>query len=111
MALVTQFLGQIHQQVRSQRGDLLRQWLQIEPSSPPQYHKLAAQLRTPQFKDQLAIEKVVETCLPYEDDLADGQATAWPGLLAFMKDYLIFWRDVNYDDLLGAHQLLSGLVK
>lgn len=110
MALVNQFLGHIHQQIRSQRGDLLRQWLQVEPGSADQYHKLAFELRT-NYKDQSAVEKVVETCLPHEDDLADGQATVWPGLLAFIKDYLVFWRDVQFDDLLGAHQLLSGLVK
>lgn len=43
--------------------------------------------------------------------MPEGQATVWPGFVAFMKDYMAFWRDVNYDDLLGAHQLLSGLVK
>jgi hypothetical protein len=103
MSLVSQFLSQIQQQVRSQQGDLLRSWLQVEPESPKQYYDLAAELRS--------IDKIVEDRLPQQDDLPEGQATSWPGLLAFLKDYLTYWRDVDFSDLLGAHQLLSGLVK
>lgn len=110
MSLVTQFLSQIQQQVRNQQGDQLRSWLQVEPESPKQYHDLANELRA-RFSRQDAIDKVVEDALPQQDDLPEGQATAWPGLLAFVKDYLTYWRDVNFADLLGAHQLLSGLVK
>ncbi|KAH0497004.1 hypothetical protein TgHK011_004341 [Trichoderma gracile] len=109
MSLVAQFLSQIHQQVRNQQGDLLRSWLQVEPESPKQYHDLAAELRA-RFSRQDAIDKVVEDALPQADDLPEGQATSWPGLLAFLKDYLTYWRDVDFTDLLGAHQLLSGLV-
>lgn len=110
MSLVKQFLSQIHQQVRNQQGDLLRSWLQVEPESPKQYHDLAAELRA-RFNRQDAIDKVVEDALPQLDDLPEGQATSWPGLLAFLKDYLTYWGDVDFTDLLGAHQLLSGLVK
>lgn len=110
MALVREFLSEIRQQVRYQKGDALRSFLQVEPNSSAQYHNLGAQLRT-NFATQASIDKVVEACLPQEDDVPEGQATAWPGFQSFMKDYLIFWRDINYDDLVGAHQLLSGLVK
>lgn len=110
MSLVNQFLGQIRQQVRGQRGELLRSWLQVEPGSAKQYYDLKAELQA-KLRDQSTVEKVVETCLPQDDDVSDGEATSWPGLLGFIKDYLVFWRDVNFDDLLGAHQLLAGLVK
>lgn len=110
MSLVSQFLSQLQQQVRSQQGDLLRSWLQVEPESPKQYHDLAAELRS-KFSRQDAIDKIVEDRLPQQDDLPEGQATSWPGLLAFLKDYLTYWRDVDFSDLLGAHQLLSGLAK
>lgn len=109
MPLVIQFLSQIRQFVRCQNGDELRSWLQVEPGSPQEYHKLAAELRS-QFRQQ-GLDDLIEKALPQEDDVPEGQATAWPGFVAFMKDYLTFWRDINYDDLLGAHQLLSGLVK
>ncbi|KAK5998531.1 Protein CSN12-like protein [Cladobotryum mycophilum] len=110
MALVAQFLSQIRQQVRNQRGDQLRSWLQVEPGSPKQYHGLAAELRAKFGGGQEGVDGVVEANLPQEDDLPEGQATSWPGFLAFIKDYLTYWRDVNFEDLLAAHQLLSGLV-
>ncbi|KAI9171148.1 PCI domain-containing protein [Paramyrothecium foliicola] len=109
MSLVNQFLLQIRDQVRKQSGDELKAWLQVEPGSPKQYHDLAAELRT-QYRQTKTIEQRLDACLPQDDDVSEGQATVWPGLIAFMRDYLIFWRDVNYDDLLGAHELLSGLV-
>jgi hypothetical protein len=28
-----------------------------------------------------------------------------------MKEYLEFWRDVNFDDLLGTHTQLSAVTK
>ncbi|KAH7189478.1 uncharacterized protein B0J16DRAFT_115912 [Fusarium flagelliforme] len=108
MPLVLDFLTQIRNFIRSQNGDELRAWLQVEPNSPQQYHNLAAELRS-QFRQQ-GLDNVIEKSLPQEDDVPEGQATVWPGFVAFMKDYMAFWRDVNYDDLLGAHQLLSGLV-
>jgi hypothetical protein len=39
------------------------------------------------------------------------EGDTWPGFLAFMKEYLEFWRDVNFDDLLETHTQLSGVVK
>ncbi|KAF4974200.1 hypothetical protein FZEAL_8878 [Fusarium zealandicum] len=109
MPLVLDFLTQIRKFIRAQNGDELRAWLQVEPGSPQQYHNLAAELRS-QFRQQ-GLDNVIDKSLPQEDDVPDGQATVWPGFVAFMKDYLAFWRDVNYEDLLNAHQLLSGLVK
>jgi hypothetical protein len=112
MSLLIQFLTQIRGFARAQDGGQLRSWLQVEPTANPQYHSLAQELRT-QFRqrDSTLLEKTIEKCLPEEDDVPEGQATPWPGLVTFMKDYLLFWRDVNFDDLLRAHQLLSGLVK
>ncbi|KAF5723928.1 CSN12-signalosome component [Fusarium mundagurra] len=108
MPLVLDFLTQIRNFIRTQNGDELRAWLQVEPNSPQQYHNLASELRS-QFRQQ-GLDNIIERTLPQEDDVPEGQATVWPGFVAFMKDYMAFWRDVNYDDLLGAHQLLSGLV-
>lgn len=109
MSLVLKFLTQIRQFVRAQNGDELRSWLQVEPNSAQEYHNLARELRQ-QFRQQ-GLDSLVEKAFPQEDDVPEGQGTAWPGFVAFMKDYLTFWRDIEYDDLLGAHQLLSGLVK
>ncbi|ATY58456.1 PCI domain-containing [Cordyceps militaris] len=109
MALVREFLGAMREQVRRQQGDALRAWLQVDSSSGAQYHALGAELRA-RFATPASIDGVVEACLPQDDDVPEGQATPWPGLQSFIKDYLVFWRDIDYEDLLGAHQLLSGLV-
>ena len=109
MTLITHFLVQIRQFVRAQDGDSLRAWLQVSPQSPQQYHNLAAELRNRRPQD---VDADVEDALPQDDDeLQEGQGAPWPGLIAFVKDYFGFWRDVNWEDLLRAHQLLSGLVK
>ena len=113
MSITHEFLSHLSGLVRYQNGDELRAWLQVLPSSPQQYHNLAAELRT-QFPGRsdgdARLEAAVEKGLP-EEDVPDGQATSWPGLISFVKDYLIFWRDVDYGDLVTAHSFLSGLVK
>ncbi|KAL3955705.1 hypothetical protein ACCO45_011268 [Purpureocillium lilacinum] len=122
MSLVSQFLSQIRQHVREQRGDLLASWLQVEPNASQQYHAMAAELRR-SFADGDALEAVVESSLPLDDDDDDdyngggggdmpegGRAAPWPSFQAFVKEYLTLWRDIDHDDLLGAHELLSSLV-
>ncbi|KAG5950664.1 hypothetical protein E4U53_004634, partial [Claviceps sorghi] len=109
MSLVAQFLTQIRHYVRSQQGDMLRAWLQVEPGSDQKYYDMAAELRA-KFAGPEGIEAALDRYLPMEDDVPDGQATVWPSFQSFMKDYLILWRDIDYDDLLGAHELLTALV-
>lgn len=104
MSLVGQFLSEVRGFLKRRNGDQLRQWLLVEPPVPDHYHKLAAELRT-----IASIGKLVEQHLPEEDDIPSDQGTAWRGFLAFMEDYLKYWRDVNFDDLVGAHDLLMGL--
>jgi hypothetical protein len=83
MSLVNQFLTQIRQFVRKQNGAELKSWLQVEPGSPKQYHDLAAELRS-RYASASSIEQRLDTCLPQDDDVPDGQATVWPGLIAFL---------------------------
>lgn len=110
MSLVAQFLTQINQYVRLQQGDNLRAWLQVEPNSAKSYYDMAAELRA-KFSTASGLEAAIDTHLPVDDDVPDGQAAAWPSFQSFMKDYLTLWRDINYDDLLGTHELLTALVK
>lgn len=109
MSLVVHFLTQIRQQVRNQQGDLLVAWLQVAPEAGAQYHELATQLRSQYRRDGL--DSLIDKCLPLDEDVPDGQVSSWSGLNAFIKDYLSFWRDVDYQDLLTAHELLNALVK
>ncbi|KAK6194225.1 pre-rRNA processing [Pestalotiopsis sp. IQ-011] len=104
MALIGQFLTEVRKFLVSRDGDQLRQWLQVEPPVPDHYHRLAQELRATR-----SIEKLVEQQLPEENDVPPDSGTAWPGFNAFMVDYLNYWRDVDFDDLLRAHELLMGL--
>jgi hypothetical protein len=112
MALVIQFLSQIHNHVRAGSGDVLRAWLQVEPSAPQSYHDLASELRT-QFRSgsQSKLSSIIERCLPEDDNVAEGGASPWPGFVTFIRDYLLFWRDVNAADAMDTYDRLSSLVK
>lgn len=110
MPIVTQFLTQISQFLRDQNGDALQSWLQVDSNASKQYFDMAAELRA-SFGSSASIDHVLDQNLPQGDAVEDGEAAVWPGFIAFMKDYLIVWRDVDFNDLRGAHELLSGLVK
>lgn len=110
MTLTNQFLTPIRGYLKALDGDALRDWLKVEPPLPQEYFDLAAELKSG-YQDDTAIEKLIESCLPEEEDVPEGQGTTWPGFVAFMKDYFEYWRDVDFDDLLGAHQLLTSLTK
>ncbi|KAI5920839.1 hypothetical protein F4810DRAFT_402165 [Camillea tinctor] len=108
MALTIKFLTSIRGFLKTRNGDGLRDWLMVEPPLPQEYLNLATELKDG-YRNTNAIEKLVESCLPEEDNVAEDQGTAWPGFVSFMKDYFEYWRDVDFDDLLGAHQLLMAL--
>jgi nuclear mRNA export protein PCID2/THP1 len=111
MSLLVSFLTQIRAFVKEQNGTELRNWLLVESNAPPTYHTLAAELRSVPRTGSASVEKTIERCLPEDEDVAEGEATPWPGFITFMTDYVFFWREVDFDDLLGAHALLSSLVK
>ena len=109
--LLIDFLTQVRSFVLAVDGQSLRRWLQVETEQQA-YQDLATVLRT-QFRqrESTALEDLVEKCLPEEDDVPEGRGTPWPGFVTFIRDYLLFWRDVDFGDLVKAHRLLSGLVK
>ncbi|KAI1499666.1 hypothetical protein F5X99DRAFT_389118 [Biscogniauxia marginata] len=108
MALTIKFLTSIRGFLKTRNGDSLRDWLLVEPPLPQEYLNLATELKNG-YRNANAIEKLVESCLPEEDNVPEDQGTAWPGFISFMRDYFEYWRDVDFEDLLGAHQLLTAL--
>jgi nuclear mRNA export protein PCID2/THP1 len=106
VSLTAEFLSSIRGFLKARDSEKLRQWLQVEPPVPDHYYNLAKELR-----GVSSIEKLVEQQLPEEDDVPADQGTAWRGFIAFMEDYLKYWRDVDFEDLLGAHELLMGLTR
>lgn len=92
----------------------LKQYLRVEPgaSLPPIFLELCRELQT-SYRDSAILERKIEQvlALPEDDDPNPDVGEVWPGFQIFMKEYLEYWRDANFDDLLGAHALLFGLTK
>lgn len=110
MALVTQFLTQIRGFVVSLDGDNLAAYLQVEPNpNAPSYFQLRDELKSG-FSGAKALEKLVENAMPEVDDPPEGKGSPWPSFIAFMKEYLIYWKDANFDDLADLQEMLSVLL-
>ncbi|KAF3767807.1 hypothetical protein M406DRAFT_254412 [Cryphonectria parasitica EP155] len=110
MALVTQFLTSIRGLVVSLDGDSLSTWLQVEPSpTAGSYFQLRDELRQG-FRGPNALEKLVDSCMPEVDDPAEGTGSPWPSFVAFIKEYLLYWKDADFDDLMGLQEMLSTLL-
>ncbi|KAI1373655.1 thiolase [Hypoxylon crocopeplum] len=103
-----QFLTGVRDILKSLNGEALGDWLKVEPPVPQEYHDLAVELKSG-YEDDGALQKLIESHLPEEEDVPEGQGATWPGFIAFMKEYLEYWRDVDFEDLVGAHQLLTAL--
>lgn len=110
MALVTQFLTGIRGFVINQEGDKLAEWLQVEPGSN-QYHQLAAELRSSFPQNSAALSNLIDRCLPEEDDVPEGKGSPWAGFNAFILEYMQYWRDVDFNDPVKLHSMLSNLLK
>ncbi|KAH8894065.1 hypothetical protein GQ53DRAFT_744841 [Thozetella sp. PMI_491] len=104
-----QFLGGVRNVVRSANGVELRNWLRIGADSPGIYFELAQELKAAQHNDA-ALQNKIDLALPEEDDVREGQGSPWPGLNSFMKEYLIFWREANFNDLILLHAKTSDLL-
>ena len=111
MSLVIQFLTSIRQFVIAQDGQSLRDWLKVEPPVSEIYERLAAELRSSFPVDGDALERTVDNCLPEEDEPSEDKGSPWPGLNSFLKDYLEYWRDANFNDAARLHTQLSNLLK
>lgn len=110
MALVTQFLTQIRTFVVSLDGGNLAAYLQVEPNpGAPTYFQLRDELKTG-FSGPKALERLVDSAMPEVDDPPEGTGSPWPSFVAFLKEYLLYWRDANFDDLADLQEMLSVLL-
>jgi len=111
MALIVQFLTNIRRFVIDQDEGNLRDYLQVEPPVPDIYHQLASELRSSFPKNGGdSLEKTIDKCLPEEDDVPEDKGSPWPGLNSFVKEYLEYWRDVDFDDPARLYTQLSDLL-
>ncbi|RDW79479.1 hypothetical protein BP6252_04117 [Coleophoma cylindrospora] len=109
MAIIEEFLASIHAFLKTKDALKLQDWLRVEPPLPEHYYKLGAELKA-KYKDGNVLERYIEKLLPENANARADEGDVWPGFLAFMKAYLEFWRDVDFEDLLRTHTQLSELV-
>ncbi|KAK3306893.1 uncharacterized protein B0T15DRAFT_528525 [Chaetomium strumarium] len=110
MSRVVEFLGGIRSLVLEQNSDELRNWLLVEPDVADIYYEMGEQLRSGFPRDSPELEKLVEKHLPEEDSVPEGKGSPWPGFNSFVKEYLEYWRDVDFEDAVHVHAQLSGLL-
>lgn len=108
------FLSAISNFLRCRDAVQLRGYILVEPPLPEIYATLTAEVRQcfPPGRGD-ALERKCNDMLP--EDLNrrpdDEIGTSWSAFITFMKLYFEYLRDVNVDNLLETHQLLSGLTK
>jgi hypothetical protein len=107
MAILDEFLESIAKFLRSRDEIQLRLFLRVEPPLPDHFLQLGHELRA-SYQDGDNLERHIQKFLPDNGD--SDRLGIWPGFLAFLKIYLEYWRDVNFDDLLETHSQLSALV-
>lgn len=109
MDVIATFLKGVRELVVAGDGSTLCDWLVAEPDSPPAYHLIGQELRKKYPKGSSGLQALVEKSLPEEDNVAEGGSTPWPGFHAFMTEYLSYWRDVNFNDLMDIHERFCAL--
>lgn len=112
MAIVDEYLQSILDLLRAKNSTELRFYLRVEPDPrlPDNFLRLSQELKA-SYRNGDVLERHITKLLPENDDAKADEGDVWPGFLAFIKEYLEYWRDVNFDDLLETHSQLSGLVK
>lgn len=109
MDILPTFLKGIREHVVAGDGETLSQWLLAEPDSPPVYFALGQELRRRYPKTGAALRNLIEKSLPEGDDPPEGGNSPWAGFHAFVHEFLIYWRDVNFGDLMDVHERLLAL--
>lgn len=114
----TQFLSSINEILRTRNARQLQDYLLVEPPLPEIYSKLRSELRAqyPSETDEgdAMLSQMCNDLLPEGEEQVwapDEAGAAWPAFVLFMKEYLQYLRDVNVENLLETHDLLSSLVK
>jgi hypothetical protein len=112
MAIVDEYLKSVLDLLRAKNSVELQFYLRVEPDPrlPDNFLRLSQELKA-SYRNGDVLERHIAKLLPESDDAKADEGDVWPGFLAFIKEYLEYWRDVNFDDLLETHSQLSGLAK
>jgi len=110
MTILDEFLKEVLDFIRTKNASKLQLWLRVEPPLPDIYFQLA-QLLKAEYRNDSALDKHVTKLLPESDTTNANEGDVWPGFQGFMKEYLLFWRDVDFGDLLETHTQLATVAK
>ncbi|CAK7272267.1 hypothetical protein SEPCBS119000_005031 [Sporothrix epigloea] len=109
MSLCAEFLSSILGFIQKQDGASLRAWLRVDAQAPTQYFELRRELRASFQKNSVIYDLVVRS-LPEGGDSSGNGGAPWLSFLLFMRDYLQYWRDINFDDLPALYSHMSNLL-
>lgn len=110
MPIIDEFLASISNFLKTKDALQLQLFLRVEPPLPDHFLQLSQELKA-SYRDSNKLEAHIAKLVPEADDGNAEIGGAWPGFLAFLQEYLEFWRDVNFGDLLETHTQLSSLAK
>jgi hypothetical protein len=110
MPIIDEFLTSISNFLQKKDPLQLQLFLRVEPPLPDQFLQLSQELKA-SYRDGSKLEAYITKLVPEAEDGNTEVGGAWPGFHAFLQEYLEFWRDVNFGDLLETHTQLSNLAK
>lgn len=113
MAIVEEYLNSILKLVETKNSKELQSYLRVEPDPqlPDSFAQLSQELKTSYFDSKILEQQIADLLPTREDEDKPEDGNIWPGFLAFIQEYLEYWRDVNFADLLETHLQLSNLTK
>ncbi|KAI0997712.1 hypothetical protein K3495_g10477 [Podosphaera aphanis] len=118
MTIIDEYLVAIAGLLKAKDGRQLQTFLRVEPPLPSEFTQLSIEVKKA-FPKEIQedvdgrndkIDRHIEKLVPQaEDDTPESNTTcySWPGFQVFLREYLKFWRDVDFSDLLMTHSLLS----
>lgn len=109
MTIIEGFLSSILGFLKAKDAAQLQIFLQVEPPLPAEYLQLSQELKST-WSDSKKLEQHIERLLPFNDDDKAEEGGSWPGFLTFIQEYLEFWKDADFDDLVHTHVKLSALI-
>ena len=108
MAIIDDFLKEIHKLLKTQNSIELANYLRVEPEGLSDVFKALCQELKSSYHNDKGIERKVETHIPLDDDDEGGVSASFH---AFIQTWLRYWRDVDFSDLVETHSQLTQLTK
>ncbi len=123
MAILDEFLSSLSGFLLTKDQLQLQLFLRVEPPLPEQFQQLRIELKSGRH-DRKRLEQHIDRLIPIRADEKEEkdkdkrgergkreEGDAWPGFQNFIREFLEYWRDVNFEDLVETHTQLTAVVK